>query len=369
MNQIGSIQTVYAELEVGTQLSKCQQCGCLDVALDNFASLLPSIDSNEARALLQTTFDWKRHLRSIRYRCLGCEHCYPAVAQQALTEAFPNIDETLALDCDFQESSETWPPVPGEYFVLDYTAPVAVSTLASVELAEELAEQAPSGLAIVGKTETENIGIDKIVKNTITRPSLRYLILAGEETQGHQTGQTLLALAQNGVDAMGRIIDAPGKRPFLRNVTLEEVTTFRYQIEVIDMIGCQDSNAITERISQLAVQVDSKCGCHHCSKPAPPEVATPMIIVAAASERVKLDKAGYFVIVPQTDKQLITVEHYAYNHTLLRVINGIEAKALYKNIIANGWVSELSHAAYLGRELAKAELSLQHGFRYVQDGA
>jgi len=38
-------------------------------------------------------------------------------------------------------------------------------------------------------------------------------------------------------------------------------------------------------------------------------------------------------------------------------------------IVDDGWVTELSHAAYLGKELARAELSLQLGFRYVQDGA
>jgi len=27
----------------------------------------------------------------------------------------------------------------------------------------------------------------------------------------------------------------------------------------------------------------------------------------------------------------------------------------------------LSHAAYLGRELAKAEFSLKYGFKYIQD--
>ena len=32
------------------------------------------------------------------------------------------------------------------------------------------------------------------------------------------------------------------------------------------------------------------------------------------------------------------------------------------------WVTGLSHAAYLGKKLVKAELSLQHGFKYVQDG-
>ncbi len=69
------------------------------------------------------------------------------------------------------------------------------------------------------------------------------------------------------------------------------------------------------------------------------------------------------------DKEMITVEHYAYDHTLLRVIEGSTARALYTPIIVDGWVTELSHAAYMGKELAKAELSIQYGFKYVQDGA
>ncbi len=82
-----------------------------------------------------------------------------------------------------------------------------------------------------------------------------------------------------------------------------------------------------------------------------------------------MDKAGYFVILPLADKKVISVEHYGYDHTLLRVIEGPTARALYKTIVTEGWVSELSHAAYLGRELTKAELSLTHGIKYVQDGA
>lgn len=61
------------------------------------------------------------------------------------------------------------------------------------------------------------------------------------------------------------------------------------------------------------------------------------------------------------------MEHYAYNNTLLRVIEGTTARALYRMIIANGWVSELSHAAYVGKELTRAEFALTRGDRYVQD--
>ena len=64
-----------------------------------------------------------------------------------------------------------------------------------MQLADELARRTPPGLAIVGKTETENIGIDKLIKNVISSSTLRYLILAGTESDGHLVGQTLLALA------------------------------------------------------------------------------------------------------------------------------------------------------------------------------
>lgn len=95
----------------------------------------------------------------------------------------------------------------------------------------------------------------------------------------------------------------------------------------------------------------------------------PIIIATEPSEVVRLDQAGYFVILPLTDKGLISVEHYTYDNTLQRTVEGTNARSLYLTIISSGWVSELTHAAYLGKELAKAELALQHGFKYVQDGA
>jgi tetrahydromethanopterin S-methyltransferase subunit A len=82
-----------------------------------------------------------------------------------------------------------------------------------------------------------------------------------------------------------------------------------------------------------------------------------------------MDKAGYFVIIPQPEKRVIIVEHYSYDNKLLRIIEGKDARSIYHTIIENGWVTELSHAAYLGKELAKAELSLKLGFKYVQDAA
>ena len=91
--------------------------------------------------------------------------------------------------------------------------------------------------------------------------------------------------------------------------------------------------------------------------------------IAATGEdplRIKLDKAGYFVV--NIESGVILVEHYSYKEKLLRIIEGQDARSLYLTIVRNGWVSKLDHAAYVGKELTKAELSIRHGFEYLQDG-
>lgn len=99
--------------------------------------------------------------------------------------------------------------------------------------------------------------------------------------------------------------------------------------------------------------------------------ATPDIIKAYEKDpnAVKLDPAGYFVILPKAEGNTILVEHYSYGNQLLRIIQGSDARNIYWTIIENGWVTELSHSAYLGKELTKAEMSMTYGFKYVQDMA
>ncbi len=364
------LQTFQTEMATGMPLAKCRKCGCMHETLDHIAALLPMMEAEAAPELVLQHSEWIAQLLPVQYSCLGCDHCYAGAAQNALSAAFPTAMTAAPLSCDFQVSQAAWPPVVGEYFVIDRAAPVAVSTLASAQLAEELAHLQPSGLAITGKTETENIGLDKAIKNIITNPSIRFLIVAGRESIGHGTGQTLITLAANGIDATGRVIGATGKRPILRNVSREEIDAFRQQVQVIDLIGCENAAEISTRIEALASQAGSTCSCGSCSDQiaslAFSSVAT---LEAVEPETIALDKVGYFVVVPLSDRGVINVEHYDYDNTLLHVVEGQSVRALYATIIANGWVSELSHAAYLGKELAKAELSLKHGFPYVQDGA
>lgn len=367
-----ALDIVKTEMEQGMALPKCQKCGCMEGELQNLATLLPSIGTDDSESLAGLIHASLEKMRPVQYACLGCEHCYPAAAQNAFGQVYPSLcSSAVVLSCELRSQEEGWPPVVGEYFLLDKTGPVAVSTLASVELPEELARRKPAGLAIAGKTETENIGIDKVIKNVISNPALRYLIVAGLEPKGHSAGQTLLALAEKGVDQHGRVIGSKGKRPVLRNVSTEEIKAFREQVQLVDMIGCVDPGEICTRIEGLARQSAPECGCSQCGCTEAPIPLSPhsMLIAAESDTAIKMDKAGYFVIVPLVDRGVINVEQYAYNHTLLRVIEGHTARAIYRLVIENGWVTELSHAAYLGKELGKAELSLQNGYKYIQDGA
>jgi tetrahydromethanopterin S-methyltransferase subunit A len=150
-------------------------------------------------------------------------------------------------------------------------------------------------------------------------------------------------------------------------VSAEEIRAFRAQVQVIDIIGQVSLEAIVDRIEALAQSKAGSCGCSGCT---PTTISiTPTIMAVEPDRTVKLDRAGYFVIVPLADRGSINVEHYDYDHTLLRVIEGRSAQTLYKMIVDKGWVTELSHAAYLGRELARAELSLEYGFKFIQDKA
>ena len=151
--------------------------------------------------LLTNVGSWLKELELTKYSCLGCEHRYPAVVTNVFNEAFSKDIQMQSSTCGLEAITKRGRLIIGEYFVSDDEAcSVAVTTLASGDLAEAIAEIKPKGLCIVGKTETENIGIDKIIKNAITNPSIRFLIVAGKDSQGHQSGKTLLALWENGVD-------------------------------------------------------------------------------------------------------------------------------------------------------------------------
>jgi tetrahydromethanopterin S-methyltransferase subunit A len=372
MDEKFQINKIKSELEEGMGLEKCGKCGCMKQTLENLYSSFPLNRTRDSSEVLKNIDHWLKLMEPIKYECLGCEYCYPAEAMNIFNQEYPEVAEAQPLCCGFEVKNDMWPPVAGEYFFFcdDQSCTVAVSTLASVELAERLASIRPKGLCIVGKTETENIGIDKVIKNTISNPTIRFLLLTGKDSKGHMTGKTFLALEGNGVNEGMRVIGSPGKRPILRNVKREEVEAFRRQIQVVDLIGCEDVEKITKKINLLSEELNPSGSWNECSdENNPVPISEVPVIRAEQPKKVELDKAGYFVIIPQPEKGNILAEHYSYDNKLQQVIEGNDAKSIYSTIIENGWVTQLSHAAYLGRELAKAELSIKSGVKYIQDGA
>jgi tetrahydromethanopterin S-methyltransferase subunit A len=384
-----TFKQAHSEIQRGMRLSKCRKCGCMRGTLENLKTSLPALTNREAAGLLTHVKSWLKQLEPQEYPCFGCKYCIPPEAMTMLTSKIPALASSTLSSCEFQASDDSWPAVEGEYSVLDKTAPVALSTLASVRLEEKLAIKRPAGLCIIGKTETENIGIDKIVKNVITNPAISFLIIAGKDTEGHQSGRTLLALWKNGVGKDMRVIGSSGRRPVLKNVTLSEVKAFRKQVQVDDMIGCENTGTLAKRIKELSQSsmaagaaagkenANQGCGCHDCSEGAgvmqsrKKTVKTVPKITAKryGKSSIKLDKAGYFVILPSKKNGKISVEHYSYENRLLRTIEGKKGRDIYLTIVSNKWIKDLGHAAYLGKELARAELSIQKGFKFVQDGA
>lgn len=380
MTRKDALKKLRRELRSGMRLNKCRRCGCMKDALEDCRRTLPSGKSGKTGRLTAAVKGWLAEMKQVEYSCLGCKRCFGAKASNALLEAFPGGQPSP--ETGAAATADAWPPEPGEYFAFPISPArsVAVSTLASAALAEVLAKLKPAGLAITGKTETENTGIDKLIKNTITNPAIRTLIVAGTEAGGHLSGRTLLALAENGVDDRMLVIGSPGKRPILKNVTGAEVGAFRRQVRVVDMIGCGNARMIADKIAELARKKAPACGCAACAAPArPAAVPAAPRIKAGVPKTLKMDKAGYFVVIPVArggakrhnsgSSRTIIVEHYGYDNKLLHAVEGKDAPSVYSYIIDNGWLSELSHAAYLGRELAQAEISLKYGFKYVQDKA
>ncbi len=84
-----------------------------------------------------------------------------------------------------------------------------------------------------------------------------------------------------------------------------------------------------------------------------------------------LDCKGIFKISIDSIEGVLVAVHYNGLDTTkpVNIIKGKTAESLYVKIVTMGLVSKLDHAAYLGNELAKAEIALRTRKEYIQDEA
>lgn len=256
-----------------------------------------------------------------------------------------------------------WPIETGDYRLGNLTGVVAVATLASEDLYKQFADEVCSlGCAICGKAFTENIGIEKMIKNIISNRHIRFLVLCGQEAKGHQTGACIKALHINGIDHRRRIVGAPGKRPWIKTLGPVEISRFQKQVEIIDLIGCEDVVAIEAKVRELSLLNRGPMDQDVVAEGVPRYLARDTVTL-------NLDRAGFFIIHPKPEANWIMVEHYRNTGEPTCVIEGTDPAKLCAEIIERGLISQLDHATYLGRELERAKLSMQLGFRFAQDRA
>jgi dihydropteroate synthase-like protein len=94
--------------------------------------------------------------------------------------------------------------------------------------------------------------------------------------------------------------------------------------------------------------------------------------VAVASEKTEpavLDEKGSFrIAVDRTDGNIVALHYTSLGlDKPVNIIKGKTAESVYTKIADLGLVTRVDHAAYLGSELAKAEIALKTGKQYLQD--
>ena len=367
------------EIERGMALRKCRKCGCMKEALDAAGRAFGSAEEPEIRELLPTIEGYQSAMEPIAYDCIGCRKCWGADAIIQLANSFEEVVPGECLSDSARGAKpipaavtshpgRSWPPHPGEYIVGNPVGSVAICTLSNRELPERLIAAAGPDLAIAGRCDTENIGIEKVVLNLLANSNIRWLVLCGVEAQGHRAADAFLQLKQRGVDANMRVLESASWRPVLKNLTLFDVARFREQIELVNLIGVTAVSEIVEAAHQAAKKPTAAISLQRPG--APDEIALHVErLLTRGPKTLRLDKAGFFIVLPQAATGLIICEHYENSGRLAHVIEGRQAAVIAATVIEQGLVTQLDHAAYLGRELTKAEIALKTGAHYEQDAA
>jgi len=88
----------------------------------------------------------------------------------------------------------------------------------------------------------------------------------------------------------------------------------------------------------------------------------------------KMDPKGYFLIDIDKKKKIIQVGYCKFTklgnspiNDMIAIIKGKTAIEIVNTLIREKFISTLQHAADMGIELHKAELSLKYGYKYIQD--
>jgi tetrahydromethanopterin S-methyltransferase subunit A len=263
---------------------------------------------------------------------------------------------------------EDWPVVDGAYQVGNPREAVAICTLTDNDLIK-VAARLP-GVAIAGRVYTANLGLEKIVLNVTANPYIRFVLLCGRDSPLFHPGQTLSALCANGVTPDRRVVGAEGYLPVLGNVPLARIEQFRRQIELVDCTAQTDPEALATRTRDLAARTP---GPFRELDSLPTGVSAKTtdnfapLRPGGKRQPLAYDPKGYFVITLDRAAGEIVLRHYLHDNTPAHEMRGRSGESMLLGLLRKDLVSQLSHAGYLGAELARAEAALHLGLHYEQD--
>jgi tetrahydromethanopterin S-methyltransferase subunit A len=240
---------------------------------------------------------------------------------------------------------------------------VGVCTLSTRWLAAEL-NRAP-GVAVAAPLMTANLGIEELVRSVLRDTTIRLLVLCGRDSRLFRQGQSLLALAANGVrEHDRRIIGARGYRPYLHGLPVRDADAFRARVRVADLRNITDPAVLRARIAAYA---DGCPAAGSSDVPAPPRPGFVSLQPGGRRRPIRTAGEGFFVVSTDRVRRELLLRHYREDCLPAHEMRGHRAESMVLGIIDAGLVRELSHAAYLGAELTKAETALRLGLDYFQD--
>ncbi len=99
------------------------------------------------------------------------------------------------------------------------------------------------------------------------------------------------------------------------------------------------------------------------------ELGTQVVIAEEETKPVLCHEEGSFKIAIDRETKEIVAISFRSSKTLKPriIVKGKTARAVYTKITEMGLVTRLDHSAYLGNELAKAEIAMKTGKEYIQD--
>jgi tetrahydromethanopterin S-methyltransferase subunit A len=263
--------------------------------------------------------------------------------------------------------SSTWPVIDGDFVVGNPDDPVAVCTLTSEKMVEPMARI--PGVAIAGPVATANLGIERIVTNVTANTAIRFLLLCGKDSRLFRPGQSLSSLFDNGVDKKSRIIGSEGYKPVVATLSPAQIDQFRRQIELVDRSGESNLQTLANDIALLSARGPGRFEGSTTSIPSTPLGSERLVRIRPGGQREPLqyDPNGYFVIRLDREAEEIVIRHYLPDHSPAHEMRGRLAGPMLLGLLRDGLISQMSHAGYLGEELAKAQIALSHDLRYEQD--